>query len=245
MTANKLLVANNISKKFGNITVLNSLSFSINEGEIVGLLGDNGAGKSTLVKILSGVISSDTGFFSWQGREVSIKNRQDATTLGIETIFQDSALVNSMSIYRNIFLNRELTNRFGFLDHQKMRHLSEEVLETMTGIKGIDSAEKLVGDLSGGQRQAVAIARAVYFKNKILLLDEPTSALAVRATDALFNYLRSLRSNNMTSVLVTHDIFNAFAICDRFIVLSKGSISLDTPKSSITIEKLLQYVSVG
>ena len=157
----KLLTVNDIGKKFNGISVLESINFTINEGEIVGILGDNGAGKSTLIKVLCGVIEPDSGFLEWQGAKVVFQSKNDSTRLGIETIFQDNALVDSMSVARNIFLNREITNRYGFLSHKKMVKFSSEVLSKMTGIKGIESTEKLVGELSGGQKQAVAIAYAV------------------------------------------------------------------------------------
>ena len=239
----KLLTVNDIGKKFNGISVLESINFTINEGEIVGILGDNGAGKSTLIKVLCGVIEPDSGFLEWQGAKVVFQSKNDSTRLGIETIFQDNALVDSMSVARNIFLNREITNRYGFLSHKKMVKLSSEVLSKMTGIKGIESTEKLVGELSGGQKQAVAIARALYFKNRIILLDEPTSALSVRATDALFENLKDLRNKNFSSVIVTHDIYNAFNVCDRFIVLSKGRIVLMKQRNLVTLEELIKHVS--
>ncbi|HEX7290014.1 MAG TPA: ATP-binding cassette domain-containing protein [Conexibacter sp.] len=232
-----------MSKTYRGLRALRDVSFEVGRGEIVGLLGDNGAGKSTLIKILSGVIEPDAGTLHWEGRPAPIRNRADSARLGIETIFQDSALVDSMSVARNIFMGRELTAPLGFLRLSRMRDEAAEVLETMVGIQGIDSPEKLVGDLSGGQKQAVAIARAVHFKRALLLLDEPTNHLAVRATEALFQYVRSLREGGISSLLVTHNLFDAFQICDRFFVLSRGAVTFAAARDTTNIEELVRHVS--
>ena len=179
-----LLRLEGVTKKYGPNTVLDDVSFTIDQGEVVGLLGDNGAGKSTLVKIMSGVVAMSAGQYFWQGEELSRVNRPETERLGVETIFQDSALVPSMSITRNIFAGRELTNRLGFMKMKKMDAIMTEILDSVVSIEGIKSAKQLVGSLSGGQAQAVALARAVHFKRSLLILDEPTSALAVRATEA-------------------------------------------------------------
>ena len=169
----------NVSKRYGNLTALDNVDFHIGKNEVVGLLGDNGAGKSTLIKMMSGVVAPDTGDVFVDGKETKISTRKQSEEIaGIETIYQNSALCDDMTIIRNIFMGREITKFFGFMDHKKMEDLSLEVLESGVHISGIDSPLKEIGALSGGQKQAVAIARAVYFKRKILLLDEPTSALS-------------------------------------------------------------------
>ncbi|MGH6894732.1 MAG: ATP-binding cassette domain-containing protein, partial [Dongiaceae bacterium] len=175
-----LFAVHNISKRYGHVQALAEVDFDIRRREIVGLLGDNGAGKSTLVKVISGIELPDNGSFRKDGRPVTIRSRKDSERLGIETIYQDTALVGSASIVRNFFAGRELTNSFGLLRLSRMNKIAMEVLEGTIRIAGIDSPDLLVEALSGGQRQAVAIARAVYFKTEILVLDEPTSALSVR-----------------------------------------------------------------
>jgi simple sugar transport system ATP-binding protein len=224
------------------IQALCNVNFQINYNEIVGLLGDNGAGKSTLIKIMSGVVKADSGEMYSAGRPVAIDSRRDSEALGIETIYQDTALVDTMSITRNIFMGRELVNRFGFMQHKRMRETATQVLSHAVQIGGIESPDKLVGDLSGGQKQAVAIARAVYYKRSILLLDEPTSALSVRATEALLEYIRTVKSEGVSSVLVTHNLYHAYQVCDRFVVISHGQKVLDIPKKDTTIEELTQHV---
>lgn len=237
-----LLELHNISKNFGALTALRNLSFHIGEGEVVGLLGDNGAGKSTTVNLISGIHKPTDGYLSVDGRKTLFTCRSDSADAGIETIYQHTALVDSLSITRNIFMGRELTDRFGFLRQAEMREIAMEVLQNAVHISGIDSPDTLVGNLSGGQKQAVAIARAVYFKKRVLLLDEPTSALSVRETEALLNQVLKLKAENVSSVLVTHNIYHAYQVCDRFVIMSHGTKVFDVAKADTTINQLTDYV---
>jgi simple sugar transport system ATP-binding protein len=237
-----ILALRGICKSYGPVQALSNIDFDINQREIVGLLGDNGAGKSTLIKLMSGIVQKDQGSILWLGQPIELRSREESANLGIETIYQDAALVDTMSVTRNIFMGRELTNRFGFMDHARMRTVATKVLEGAVQIGGIDSPDKLVGDLSGGQKQAVAIARAVYFKRRVLLLDEPTSALSVRATEALLDYIRQLRQDGVSSVLVTHNLYHAFQVCDRFVVMSHGQKVYEVLKGETSIETLTQHV---
>ncbi len=237
-----LLELSGISKRYGPVQALSNMDFHINRNEIVGLLGDNGAGKSTLIKLMSGVVRADSGTIRADGQKVKLNSRRDSEALGIETIYQDAALVDTMSIIRNVFMGREITNFLGLMRHRKMRNIALEVLAQAVRIGGIDDPNKLVGELSGGQKQAVAIARAVHFKRLILLLDEPTSALAVRATEHLLSYIRELKEEGVSSVLVTHNLYHAYQACDRFVVMSHGRKLLDLPKQGTTLEELTQAV---
>ena len=231
-----------VSKRYGRVQALSDLGFRIDEREIIGLLGDNGAGKSTLIKLMSGIVTADAGEIFAGGEPVEMRSRQDSERIGIETIYQDTALVDSMSIVGNIFMGREITNRWGFLDHQKMRDIATHVLETTIHISGIESPDKEVSELSGGQKQAVAIARAVYFKSRILLLDEPTSALSVRETENLLTFIRRLKDENVSSVLVTHNLYHAFMVCDRFVVMNHGRKVYEAAKQDTSIEELTKHV---
>ena len=237
-----LLELHNISKSFGALTALRNLSFHIGEGEVVGLLGDNGAGKSTTVNLISGIHKPTDGYLSVDGKKTLFTCRSDSADAGIETIYQHTALVDSLSITRNIFMGRELTDRFGFLKQAEMRDIAMEVLQNAVHISGIDSPDTLVGNLSGGQKQAVAIARAVYFKKRVLLLDEPTSALSVRETEALLNQVLKLKAENVSSVLVTHNIYHAYQVCDRFVIMSHGTKVFDVARGDTTINQLTDYV---
>ncbi|WP_313528471.1 ATP-binding cassette domain-containing protein [Shinella sp.] len=237
-----LLELHNISKSFGALTALRNLSFHIGEGEVVGLLGDNGAGKSTTVNLISGIHKPTDGYLSVDGKKTLFTCRSDSADAGIETIYQHTALVDSLSITRNIFMGRELTDHFGFLRQAEMREIAMEVLQNAVHISGIDSPDTLVANLSGGQKQAVAIARAVYFKKRVLLLDEPTSALSVRETEALLNQVLKLKAENVSSVLVTHNIYHAYQVCDRFVIMSHGTKVFDVAKADTTINQLTDYV---
>jgi simple sugar transport system ATP-binding protein len=242
---NELLRLEGVTKKYGPNTVLSDVSFTIGRNEVVGLLGDNGAGKSTLVKIMSGVVPMTSGQFFWDGAKVNNVTRSETEKLGVETIFQDSALVPQMTISRNIFMGRELTNKLGFMKIKEMDDIAAEVLDSVVSIEGIKSPKQLVQSLSGGQAQAVAIARAVHFNRSLLILDEPTSALAVRATEALLNYLTQLKGEGVSSVLVTHNLHHAFQVCDRHIVMNHGKKILDVRREDTSVEELTAAVVEG
>ena len=238
-----LYEAKNITKKYGNLIALDNVNFHIAPNEVVGLLGDNGAGKSTLIKMMSGVVEANKGNIFVDGNKTKIKNRKESEEIaGIETIYQNSALCDDMTIMRNIFMGREITNYFGFMNHKKMDEISTEVLTTGIEIAGIDSPSKEIGALSGGQKQAVAIARAVYFKRKILLLDEPTSALSVRETEKVLSYVTDLKKENVSSVIVTHNLYHAFQVCDRFVVMSHGKVVFEKIKKDTNIEEVTEQV---
>lgn len=237
-----LIELRQVTKDYGPIRALCKVDFQIREGEVLALLGDNGAGKSTLIKILSGIVPITAGEIRYRGEPVQLRSRQDSTNLGIETIYQDIALVDDMDVMRNIFLGREETGRFGLMRIGSMRRKAMEVLEHTVGISGINSPEQMVRGLSGGQKQAVALARAVYFKNKILLFDEPTSALSVRETNKTLEYILELKQEGVSSVLVTHNIYHAYKTADRFVVLSHGRLVLEVDKADTDIEELTRVV---
>jgi len=231
-----------VSVGYGRRRVVDDLSFQIRTGEAIGLLGDNGAGKSTLVKFMSGLSLPMGGRILVDGVPTQVRSRADSAAIGIETIYQDTAMVDSMSIVRNMFMGRELVDRFGLLRMAEMRAITSEMLKQAVEISGIDSPDMLVGSLSGGQKQAVAIARAVWFKRRILLLDEPTSALSVRETERLLAYIGELKDEGVSSVLVTHNLHHAYDVCDRFVVLSRGRKVLEVDKADTTVAELTRAV---
>ena len=237
-SVSKLIELRGITKKFGNVVALDHVDFEIRANEVVGLLGDNGAGKSTLVKVMSGVLVPDEGVVLKAGLPTKISSYADAEKLGIETIYQDIALVNSLSVYRNMFLGREQTTLLGFLRRPAMKTKTMEILRSSVQISGILSPDQLVGSLSGGQRQAVAIARAVYFRKKMLLLDEPTSALSVRETENVLDYMLQLKRDGVSCVFVTHNLYHAYRVCDRFVILSRGRRVKDVAKNGTSIQEL-------
>lgn len=237
-----ILEMRGITKTYGSHRALDDVAFHVLAGEVVGLLGDNGAGKSTLVKTLSGVVRPDDGEVYQDGVRVRLANHADAEALGIETIYQDCALVGAMSIYRNMFLGREETNRFGFLDRDAMRRKAQTILESAVEISGLDDPEKVVAALSGGQKQAVAIARAVHFRKRMVVFDEPTSALSVRETENVLASIVRLRGEGISSVFVTHNLYHAKQVCDRFVVMARGRKILDTPSDEVTLEELTRII---
>lgn len=237
-----LIEMKRISKKFGEIEALKRVDFTINYNEVVGLVGDNGAGKSTLIKILSGIYAKDEGKIYKEGREVTILSHKHSMNLGIETIYQDTALIDQMNILRNVFLGRETTSRFGFLDKESMERECVEILDKYVGIPGIRSPQQLVKQLSGGQKQAVAIARAVYFKTSILLLDEPTSALSIKESKKVLDYIEQLKEEKVSSVFVTHNLYHVYPIADRFVILSRGKKIGDVKKKDISTSELSEII---
>jgi simple sugar transport system ATP-binding protein len=238
-----LLAVQGIKKSYGHVQALQGVDMEIHRGEVVGLLGDNGAGKSTLIKILSGVIEPTEGRFLREGREIRVRSRKDSEELaGIQTIYQDIALVKSMSILRNIFAGREVRSPFGLLKMRQMRETAMQILNEHVKIAGITSPDLLVEELSGGQAQAVAIARAVHFKRDILLLDEPTSALSVRETNKVLAIMRDIADSGNSCVFVTHNLYHAYQVCDRFVVISHGAVLRAVRKEDTSLEELTAMI---
>lgn len=232
-----------ISKSFGHVEALKDVDMQIYKGEIIGLVGDNGAGKSTLIKILSGIYAG-SGIIHYEGKPVRISNYRDSQSLGIATIYQDRALVDNVSIYRNIFMGNELLTPFRFLDKRRMRKEADRVLNESISI-GIESSSQLVGDLSGGQKQAVAIARAIYFRARLLLLDEPTNALSIKESKQVMKFVQDLRKEGISSIFVTHNLLHVYTIADRFVILSHGEKVGDFRKDEITMEQLEHMIVTG
>ena len=237
-----LFEARGISKTYGHVNALMDVNFRVGHNEVVGLLGDNGAGKSTLIKILSGVVEPDRGQFLRNGKPVDIGSRRKSEAAGIQTIYQDIALVGAMSIMRNIYAGREPTGALGFMKIKEMRATAMAILDEHVRIAGITSPDLPVEDLSGGQAQAVAIARAVHFKRDILLLDEPTSALSVRETEKVLAIMRELAESGVSCVFVTHNIYHAFRVCDRFVVMAHGQAVTDVAKADTSLNELTDMI---
>ena len=231
-----------VDRYFGKVVALRDVSFTVWPGEVHCLLGDNGAGKSTLIKILSGVHPPSRGEILVDGTVVSFRSPKDALDLGIATVYQDIALVRSMSIMRNIFAGREPRAALEFLKMREMRKTTMEILDSYVRIAGITSPDLPVEDLSGGQAQAVAIARAVHFKRDILLLDEPTSALSVRETEKVLAIMRDCAESGVSCVFVTHNLYHAFQVCDRFVVMAHGSTVKSVAKEDTSLNELTDLI---
>ena len=219
-----LLEVKNIVKRFGGLVAVNRVSMEVYPGEVVGLLGDNGAGKSTLIKVVSGVYQPDEGEIYFEGEKVKINNPMDAIKLGIETLYQDLALAENLNVYSNIFLGREkVKNLLGVipvLDHEYMMEESQKVLSRL-GIE-IPSLKNRIQNLSGGQRQSVAISRSVYWNAKLLILDEPTAALGVTEQNKVLDLVRTLSSQGVAVIIISHQLYDVFQVAHRLVVLRRG-----------------------
>jgi simple sugar transport system ATP-binding protein len=233
-----------ISKSFGHVEALKDVDIDVGTGEIIGLVGDNGAGKSTLIKILSGIYLPDRGRIECGGQERRITSYRDSQALGIATIYQDRALVDSVSIYRNIFMGNEIVSPLGFMAKREMREITRHLLRDTISI-GLSNPNQAVGELSGGQKQAVAIVRAIHFKARLLLLDEPTNALSVKESQQVMAFVKGLRDEGISSVFVTHNLFHVYSIADRFVILNRGIKVGDYRKSEISIERLEEIIVAG
>jgi len=241
-----LLEARKVSKYFGNVNALEDVSLKVGAGEVTCVLGDNGAGKSTLIKILSGVFAPDAGDYLFEGEPVDLAGPRAARALGISTVFQDLATVPLMSIWRNFFLGSEPTRGLGplrRLDVGRAREITRNELRKM----GIDVRDpnQTVGTLSGGERQAVAIARAVYFGARVLILDEPTSALGVKQSGVVLRYILQARDRGVGVVFITHNPHHAYPVGDRFVLLNRGRVIGDHAKSEVTREQLVREMAGG
>ncbi len=234
----EVLRAENIVKRFGSVTALQDVSMHLHKGEVLGLIGDNGAGKSTLIKIITGFHRPDAGKIFLEGEEVELKSVSQAQALGIRTVYQDLALVNDMSVYHNMFLNGEITRRpLPFLNNGKMKEQTRRYLEDM-GVN-IPSIDTEVAMLSGGQRQAIAVARAVYSNARILLLDEPLAAMGAKEGAMILDLIQKLREEGEVSmILIAHNYAHVFEVCDRVNVLQHGRISYDKPAGETSIEEI-------
>jgi ABC-type sugar transport system ATPase subunit len=233
-----------ISMSFGAVTALRGINLHLRRGEILGLVGDNGAGKSTLVKILTGFHKPDSGRIYLDGEEVHLRSVQDARAHGIETVFQDLALVNELSVFHNLFLNREHTGGgwFRFLNNRSMRAAARRCLDDMA--IDIPSVDVPVAKLSGGQRQAIAVARAIQQQNvRILLLDEPLAAMGAKETALIIQVIKGLcRSTDISVIVIDHNYAHLFDICDRINVIQQGRVTVDRNLSEISMEELIELM---
>jgi simple sugar transport system ATP-binding protein len=232
-----------IDKYFGRVCALHGVDFGVKHSEIVSLVGDNGAGKSTLIKILSGFHPADRGEIYFEGRKVHLGSPRDAKALGIETVYQEQALAPHVSIPRNVFMGREITKALGIMDAKKMHEESMKTVEKL-GLRIKDSRAS-VEQLSGGQRQGVAIARVLYFKAKLVILDEPTIALSVKESQQVMDFMQQLRSEGISVVFITHNLFHAFQVAERFVVLARGEPLADVEKKDTSLDHLNNLVITG
>lgn len=230
----------NVSKTFGEVRALKNVEFRVRRGEIVGLLGDNGSGKSTLVKMMMGVHRPDSGGEVWfDGKRVRDWSVARARSLGIETVYQERALADLQPLWRNMFMGRERTNRFGLLDVRRMRR---EVSGLMKGHMGFTSGaihpDNVVQTMSGGEKQGVAITRALYFHARLVLLDEPTMGLSLSETQKTLDFVRSIKEAGRSAVFIDHNVYHVYPVVDRLVVLDRGQVAGRFAQSDLTLDEL-------
>jgi simple sugar transport system ATP-binding protein len=238
---NKLLRLKKISKSFGAVRSLVDVSFDLGEDEILGLIGDNGAGKSTLIKILSGVFQPDTGSMFLDDEQVAFQKYSSARArnLGIETVHQDRSLAEKQPLWRNVFVGRPLKNSLGFIRVSLEKTETMKILYDVIGLTagGLDPGAP-VSVLSGGERQGLAIGRAMYFQSRLVILDEPTTALSLRETEKVLGFIKRIKSAGKACIFISHNIAHVFAVADRFLVMDRGMVVADIKKSDTSLSAL-------
>ncbi|MGO1911582.1 MAG: ATP-binding cassette domain-containing protein [Corynebacterium sp.] len=243
MSGTPVIELRGIGKSYGAFRALDGIDLSVQEGHVTCVLGDNGAGKSTLIKTLAGLHKSTDGEILIDGEPVSFANPRDALNHGIATVYQDLAVVGQMPVWRNFFLGQELAGPFGALREQAMREVTRDRLGSM-GVELPDVGVP-ISSLSGGQRQVVAIARAVYFGARVLILDEPTAALGVKQSGMVLRFIAKARDEGIGVILITHNPHHAYLVGDRFVLLNLGRCVLDATRDEITLEQLTLEMAGG
>jgi D-xylose transport system ATP-binding protein len=238
-----ILEVRQLNKSFGPVHVLHDVDFSVYPGEVTALVGDNGAGKSTLVKCIAGINSIDTGQILFEGQPVHIGNPHDAAGLGIEFVYQDLALADNLDITQNMFLGREI-NRSGLLSDGEMEHKARETLSSLS-VRTVSSVRQLVASLSGGQRQTVAIAKAVLWNSKVVFLDEPTAALGVAQTRQVLDLVRRLADQGLGVVLISHNMNDVMEVADRVVALYLGRIAAEVKAKDSSVAQIVELITSG
>lgn len=240
MAEKVLLEVKNICKWYEKLCALKDVSFKLHEGEVLGLIGDNGAGKSTLIKVISGTISYDKGEMYWKGKKIKNYSIKKARSLGVETAFQDESLIDCFDVSQNLFLARGITKPFlgvfRRLDYKKMHEESRRVMNRLR-LGGIPPTQE-VRFCSGGEKQGVVISRTMYFKSKLVILDEPTKALSVAAVKQVQEFVRQLKKEKIACIFITHNLYHVYSVADQFVVLTKGIKTLEKKKEDTTISEL-------
>jgi simple sugar transport system ATP-binding protein len=235
----------NIEKYFGLVHALSNINLEVGSNEIVGLIGDNGAGKSTMVKILTGVFLPTSGELYIAGRQVDLKNYsvQRAHDYGIETVYQDKSLGEKQVLWRNFFIGRQITRRFGFIDVKKEKEVANEIMLNTIGFRGRGiTVDSKVSKLSGGERQGVAIGRAMHFEAQLIVLDEPTVALSLKEVHKVLNFVHKIKEGGKACIYISHSIADVYEISDRFVVMDRGEIVANIAKKDITLKALDEFL---
>ena len=239
----RLVELRNVAKSYGRVFAVGGVDLHIDRGEVVGLLGDNGAGKSTLIKILAGAIQPSSGEILVRGKIESHWNAARSRNAGIETVFQDRALAVQQSIIRNIFMGREITSWFGLLHSSREMREAERLMREIGFTSKVFTPNSIVGQLSGGERQGVALARAIYNKADLIVMDEPTTALSLTETEKVFRFVRTVRAGGRSVLFIGHNIHHVFDIAERFVVMDRGRVALQATKQQVgSADRLIAFM---
>ncbi|RPI34738.1 MAG: sugar ABC transporter ATP-binding protein [Chloroflexota bacterium] len=240
----------NVSKHFGEVKALEDINFQLGNNEVVGLLGDNGAGKSTLIKIITGYYQPTSGEILFKGQKVDKLTVAKARKMGVETVYQERALAELQTLWRNIFLGRELVNKWGLLDVNRMKHETHRLMSQSMGFtSSAVNPESRVGTFSGGEKQGVAIVRALYFDAEIIILDEPTMGLSLKETAKLVNFVRDIKRAGKSAIFIDHNILHVYNVADRVVVIDRGRVAGEFRTKDISLdtlmEKMIRVAEVG
>ena len=241
--ARPLLSLRGVNKSFGAVHVLQEVDFDVFPGQVTALVGDNGAGKSTLIKGIAGIYGFDSGSYEFDGQQVSVTSPKQSNALGIEVVYQDLALCDNLDIVHNLFLGREIT-KGGRLDEAAMERRAKETLDGLS-VRTVKSIRQQVASLSGGQRQTVAIARAVLWNSKLVVLDEPTAALGVAQTEQVLKLVRRLADNGLAVVLISHNLNDVFEVADNIAVLYLGKMAAQLPLAGLNRQQVVEIITSG
>ena len=240
-----ILQLKNVSKTFGEVAALHHVNFEVGANEIVGLLGDNGAGKSTLVKIITGYHQPDPGGeIYWKNKKIDHLSVARARDLGVEVVYQERALADLQSLWRNIFMGRELSNRWGLLDINAMRSETQKLMNTAMGFtSSAVTPESTVGTFSGGERQGVAITRALYFEAELIILDEPTMGLSISETKKCLDFVAGIKQAGKSAIFIDHNIVHVYPVADRIVVIDRGTVAGQFMKGELTFDELIDRLT--
>ena len=238
-----ILSLRGVNKSFGPVHVLKNVDFDAHAGQVTALVGDNGAGKSTLIKCIAGIYQAEEGQFHFEGKKVEVTGPRDSAALGIEVVYQDLALCDNLDIVHNMFLGREVKKGF-ILNESNMESLARKTLDSLS-VRTVKSIRQTVSSLSGGQRQTVAIARAVLWNSKVVILDEPTAALGVAQTEQVLNLVRRLADNGLAVILISHNLNDVFQVADNIATLYLGSMVGQVKKNDVTTNQVIELITTG
>jgi len=229
----------NVFKSFGGVNALNAVNFKVGYNEIVGLIGDNGAGKSTLIKILTGVHLPDKGEIYIKGKEIKDYSARKAREIGIETVYQEKALVEQQALWKNIFIGREMVNRFGLLQIKREKSETEKLMREIGFTAAGVSPDSTVKTLSGGEKEGVAIARVLHFKADLIILDEPTMALSLSEVKKVLDFVKEIKNRGKSCIFITHNVYHVYPVADRFVILDRGETAGEFRKEDVLLEDLM------